>query len=94
MTQTLNIQLDRPSTVLDLTPWQLEKLIELTFILSEVLDATEEKLKEANYVGDVRARRMRNACCRSCIRVFVRLKYFTVEFKGAHLVCPYEKIIK
>ncbi|KUQ84798.1 hypothetical protein [Enterobacter genomosp. O] len=62
MTITLNIQLDRPSTVLDLTPWQLEKLRELGLhTVREVLDATEEKLKEANYVGDVRARRMRNA---------------------------------
>lgn len=27
----------------------------------DVLNATESKLKEANYIGDVRARRMRNA---------------------------------
>lgn len=57
-----NIQLDRPATVLDLTTWQLEKLAELGLkTVRDVLYATEKKLKEANYVGDVRARRMRNA---------------------------------
>jgi hypothetical protein len=29
--------------------------------VGDVLKATEQKLKEASYVGDVRARRMRNA---------------------------------
>lgn len=58
----LNLQLNRPITVLDLTGWQLEKLEELGLnTVRSVLNATEEKLKEANYVGDVRARRMRNA---------------------------------
>ncbi|QTN46419.1 hypothetical protein H7683_01970 [Ectopseudomonas mendocina] len=62
MTLALNIQLDRPATVLDLTSWQLEKLSELGLhTVGDVLNATEEKLKEANYVGDIRARRMRNA---------------------------------
>jgi hypothetical protein len=58
----LNNQLDRPAEVLDLTAWQFEKLAELGLrTVRDVLYATEEKLKEANYVGDVRARRMRNA---------------------------------
>jgi len=58
----LTAQLDRPASVLDLTPWQLEKLGELKLLtVRDVLNASEEKLKEANYVGDVRARRMRNA---------------------------------
>lgn len=62
MTLSLNAQLGKPSSVLDLTPWQLEKLAELGLkTVREVLDASEEKLKEANYVGDIRARRMRNA---------------------------------
>ncbi|AYH47603.1 hypothetical protein B6N31_07845 [Dickeya fangzhongdai] len=62
MTLALNTQLSKPSSVLDLTPWQLEKLTGLGLkTVREVLDASEEKLKEANYVGDVRARRMRNA---------------------------------
>ncbi|QGW77009.1 hypothetical protein GPJ81_10080 [Pseudomonas alkylphenolica] len=62
MTLALNSQLARPATVLDLTAWQLEKLSELGLnTVGDVLNATEAKLKEANYVGDVRARRMRNA---------------------------------
>lgn len=58
----LNDQLDSSTAVLDLTVWQLEKLNELGLkTVRDVLNATEAKLKEANYVGDVRARRMRNA---------------------------------
>lgn len=58
----LTAQLDRPASVLDLTAWQLEKLGELKLLtVRDVLNASEAKLKEANYVGDVRARRMRNA---------------------------------
>lgn len=62
VTLALNTQLDRPASVLDLTAWQLEKLTELGLMtVRDVLNSSEEKLKEANYVGDVRARRMRNA---------------------------------
>jgi len=62
MELALNAQLDRSAAVLDLTSWQLEKLAQLGLTtVRDVLNATEEKLKEANYVGDVRARRMRNA---------------------------------
>lgn len=62
LTLALNLQLERPAHVLDLTAWQLEKLSELGLnSVGDVLNATEAKLKEANYVGDVRARRMRNA---------------------------------
>lgn len=58
----LSTQLERPASVLDLTGWQLEKLNELGLnTVRDVLNATEAKLKEANYVGDKRARRMRNA---------------------------------
>jgi len=58
----LAAQLDKSAEVLDITPWQKEKLNELgLYTVRDVLDATEEKLKEANYVGDIRARRMRNA---------------------------------
>jgi len=58
----LNSQLDKPASVLDVTPWQKEKLTELgLFTVRDVLSTTEEKLKEAYYVGDVRARHMRNA---------------------------------
>lgn len=62
ITLALNLQLNKPAMVLDLTPWQLNKLSELGLdTVRNVLDASEEKLKEANYVGDIRARRMRNA---------------------------------
>lgn len=58
----LKTQLERPSKVLDLTSWQLDRLEELGLkTVRDVLNATEQKLKEANYVGDIRARRMRNA---------------------------------
>lgn len=62
ITLALQTQLDKSIEVLDVTPWQREKLSELNLLtVRDVLSATEEKLKEANYVGDVRARRMRNA---------------------------------
>ncbi|MNS10817.1 hypothetical protein D3C72_423400 [compost metagenome] len=58
----LSAQLQKPIDVLDLTSWQKEKLRELQLnSVGDVLNASEEKLKEATYVGDVRARRMRNA---------------------------------
>ncbi len=58
----LQQQLKKPIAVLDLTDWQKDKLVELKLsTVGDVLNATEEKLKEAMYVGDVRARRMRNA---------------------------------
>lgn len=58
----LSAQLNKPASVLDITSWQKDKLAELRlFTVRDVLGATEERLKEANYVGDVRARRMHNA---------------------------------
>lgn len=58
----LSTQLGRPTSVLDITEWQRSKLTELNLLtVGSVLHATEEQLKEAHYVGDVRARRMRNA---------------------------------
>lgn len=58
----LKAQLAKSISVLDITQWQKEKLIELGLTkVGDILGATEEKLKEASYVGDVRARRMRNA---------------------------------
>lgn len=60
----LNAQLNSPVSVLDLTTWQQKKLSELGLkTVRDVLYASEERLKEANYVGEVRARRMRNAAC-------------------------------
>lgn len=58
----LDEQLTKPISVLDVSEWQHSKLVELGLItVGDVLRATEEKLKEAMYVGDIRARRMRNA---------------------------------
>jgi hypothetical protein len=58
----LEKQLKKNVDVLDLTPWQVTKLIELKLmVVGDVLRAPEETLKKAYYVGDVRARRMRNA---------------------------------
>lgn len=58
----LHEQLAKSVSVLDISPWQRGKLVELGLnCIGDVLNATEEKLKEALYVGDVRARRMRNA---------------------------------
>lgn len=64
----LEQQLSKPNTVLDITPWQLAKLNELDLAtVGDVLAATESKLKEAHYVGDVRARRMRDAAVASVL---------------------------
>jgi hypothetical protein len=58
----LNEQLAKSVSVLDLTSWQRSKLIELGLnTVGDVLKADENKLKKANYIGDIRARRMRNA---------------------------------
>lgn len=58
----LEAQLAKPISVLDISDWQRSKLEDLGLVtVREVLEATEEILKRAHYVGDVRARRMRNA---------------------------------
>ena len=50
----LGVQLQKPIDVLDLSDWQKGKLAELGLTtVGDVLNATEEKLKEAYYVGDV-----------------------------------------
>jgi hypothetical protein len=58
----LSKQLAKSVSALDLTLWQKDKLVELGHeTVKDVLEATEEELKLAKYVGDIRARRMRNA---------------------------------
>lgn len=55
-------QLQKDIDVLDVTDWQKSKLRELGLNrVGEVLKATESELKKAGYVGNVRARQMRNA---------------------------------
>lgn len=61
MSQILAKQLARPIDVLDLTAWQQERLKSLELeTVGDVLRASETKLREAAYVGEKRARRIRN----------------------------------
>ena len=58
----LQRQLEKSVGVLDISDWQKAKLKGLKLLtVGDVLNATEERLKEAMYVGPVRARQMRNA---------------------------------
>ena len=55
-------QFDKSIDTLDLTPWQKEKLRELGIdTIGKLIDVEENKLKEARYIADVRARQMKNA---------------------------------
>lgn len=55
-------QLEKSVDVLDITDWQRQKLKEMSLsTIGDVLRADEAKLQEAWYVGEKRARRMRNA---------------------------------
>jgi hypothetical protein len=64
----LERQLRKNIQVLDLTTWQKEKLNELGLVtVGDVLEATEAQLKSAKFIGDVRARRMRNAAVASVL---------------------------
>lgn len=61
-------QLQKPNDVLDLTVWQKSKLNDLNlYTVGDVFSATEDELKVAPYVGDKRARRMRNAAVSSVL---------------------------
>lgn len=58
----LRHQLAKDISVLDVTTWQMEALRSIGLAtVGSVLEASEEKLMEAYYVGEVRSRRMRNA---------------------------------
>jgi hypothetical protein len=58
----LRLQLEKSIGVLDITEWQREALKSLGLnTVGEVLHATETKLQEKKWVGEVRSRRMRNA---------------------------------
>lgn len=62
MSECLKRQLNKPISVLELTAWQKEKLIELKIMtIGELLRSTESYLKRAYYVGDYKAREMKNA---------------------------------
>jgi hypothetical protein len=60
--ETLRRQLAKPIRVLDITLWQRENLLKLGLeTVGDVLHASETKLQQIAYVGEVRSRRMRNA---------------------------------
>lgn len=62
MTAVLQRTLEQPIEVLDITEWQKEQLQSMDLhLVGDVLRATESMLQEAHYVGEKRARRMRNA---------------------------------
>ncbi|MDB5055741.1 MAG: hypothetical protein JWM44_3791 [Bacilli bacterium] len=66
MTDVLIEQLKKPISVLDLTLWQRERLETIGIeSVGDILRATESKLQEAQYIGEKRARRMRNAAITS-----------------------------
>lgn len=59
---SLSEQMDKSSQELDLTAWQKSKLVELELItVGDVFEASLDKFMEAYYVGNIRARQMRNA---------------------------------
>jgi len=59
--ENLKNQLDKSMEVLDISQWQKEKLRELNLItIRDVLGATESELKKAAYIGQIRARRIKN----------------------------------
>jgi hypothetical protein len=60
--EILRKQLDKPVSALDITEWQKSQLVNLKLLtLGDVLRASEDHLKQGYYIGDKRARRMRNA---------------------------------
>lgn len=62
MTDVLRNQLLKDINVLDITPWQKDKLRSLGInTIGDVVKATESSLKKAYYIGDKRSRVMRNA---------------------------------
>lgn len=59
---TIAQQLEKSIETLDLTPWQKTKLKEIGIsTIKELIDADEQKLQEARYVAEIRARQMKNA---------------------------------
>ena len=62
LTRELNKSID----VLDLTEWQKEALKSIRIsLIKDVLTVTESELRQAYYVGEIRARRVRNAALAS-----------------------------
>jgi len=61
MAVVLHQQLDKPIDVLDISYWQLNGLKNIGINnIRDILNASEEKLQEIYYVGQIRSRRMKN----------------------------------
>lgn len=94
--ETLRRQLARPIHVLDTTPWQRDRLIELGLtMVGEVLHASERSLQRIAYVGEVRSRRRRNAAiaavyeyCQAALNLppFLRQPGNTTVLHSRHLL--------
>lgn len=64
----LRRRLEQPASILDLTRWQKDKLEELNLsTIGDVLEAKESLFRTLHYVGDVRARKIRNAAATAVI---------------------------
>ena len=61
-TDALKEQLDKSIDLLELTDWQKQKMHEISIdTIGDLISAPEEKLKQAKYIADVRARSIKNA---------------------------------
>ena len=61
-TDALKEQLDKSIDLLELTDWQKQKMHEISIdTIGDLISAPEEKLKQAKYIADVRARTIKNA---------------------------------
>jgi hypothetical protein len=66
MSDVLNRELDKPVDVLDLSDWQKDALKSIQLLtIREILQSDEGKLRQAYYVGEKRARRMKSAALAS-----------------------------
>ncbi|MFM7853050.1 MAG: hypothetical protein ACKO96_14320, partial [Flammeovirgaceae bacterium] len=62
ISDSLQKELQKPITVLDLSSWQKEALTSIGMNnIKDILQASEETIRTAHYVGEKRARRMRSA---------------------------------
>lgn len=61
-TEALREQLEKNIDLLDLTEWQKQKMHEISInTIGELISVPEERLKQAKYIANVRARTIRNA---------------------------------
>lgn len=61
-TDALKKQLEKSIDLLELSDWQKQKMHEISInTIGELISASEDKLKQARYIADVRARTIKNA---------------------------------